>query len=807
MYKVLRGPLWRCKRCIVFCCGLLTVASTCLLSDVRLWAQEEVQAQQEATGGMLPAGHSYHGEVFNEGPRQAALLLDGMGNVHFPVTTQNAMAQKYFDQGVAQLHGFWYFESERSFRQVAALDPDCAMAYWGMAMSNPGNEKRAKGFIAEAVKLKDKVTDRERRYIEALAAYLEAGEAKKQERTRAYTRALEGLLYAYPDDIEAKAFLALHLWNGRNAGEPIQSYLAVDALLDQVFAVNPMHPAHHYRIHLWDTVKPEKALQSAALCGPSLPGVAHMWHMPGHIYSRLKRYDDACYQQEASARVDHAHMIRFGLLPDQIHNFAHNNEWFIRNLVHVGRVKDALTLAKNMIELPHHPKYNLLSRSGCSASYGRQRLWDVLRTFEMWDEIVRLAETPYLDPTNIESEQIKRLANLGVAYVELQRAEEAAQVRAELQSRLDEKKRSAEEAAQQAKTKAQDEGLDAAKREKAVAAARQPFQPQIDQLEQALAELDAHRAAAAGDFARAVDLAAKAPTVDRMRIAYWMLRAGQVDQALDKARRTAQQNEQEVQPLAWYVYLLAEAERWDEVERHFEQLRTVAAEADLASAPLARLEPIAKRLGYPPDWRLPRAPKPDIGDRPPLESLGPFRWRPPKAEPWSLLDHIGKMHSLKNFSGRTVVVIFYLGYGCLHCTQQLQAFAPKVEEFRKHDIDLIAISTDKVADLKKGIENYQDGTFPITLVSNATLDVFKKYRCYDDFEQQPLHGTFVIDPDGYDIWHDISYEPFMDPDFVLQETLRQRRMRDYGATAPAPQASSAAQRAPATDRSVLSDAQ
>ena len=82
------------------------------------------------------AGHSAHGEVFNEGPRQAAVLIEGTGNVHFPVTTASAEAQRFFDQGVGQLHGYWYFEAERSFRQAAALDRDCAMAYWGMAMAN-----------------------------------------------------------------------------------------------------------------------------------------------------------------------------------------------------------------------------------------------------------------------------------------------------------------------------------------------------------------------------------------------------------------------------------------------------------------------------------------------------------------------------------------------------------------------------------------------------------------------------------------------------------------------------------------------
>ena len=80
-------------------------------------------------------GHSYHGEAFNEGPRQSAYLMKGMGRVRFSITTSVQEAQLFFTQGVAQLHGFWFFEAERSFRQAAMLDPDCAMAYWGMAVA------------------------------------------------------------------------------------------------------------------------------------------------------------------------------------------------------------------------------------------------------------------------------------------------------------------------------------------------------------------------------------------------------------------------------------------------------------------------------------------------------------------------------------------------------------------------------------------------------------------------------------------------------------------------------------------------
>src|SRR5262245_26116216 len=132
-----------------------------------------VAAQQDkAPGGgkdhvVLP-GHSYHGEAFNQGPRQKAYRMEKTGKVHFPVTTTDPRAQEFFDQGVGQLHGFWYFEAERSFRQVALLDRDCAMAYWGMAMANWENEKRAAAFIKNARPLLRNTSRREQLYIESV---------------------------------------------------------------------------------------------------------------------------------------------------------------------------------------------------------------------------------------------------------------------------------------------------------------------------------------------------------------------------------------------------------------------------------------------------------------------------------------------------------------------------------------------------------------------------------------------------------------------------------------------------------------
>ena len=187
------------------------------------------------------------------------------------------MAQQFFEQGIAQLHGFWYLEAERSFRQAAKEDPELAIAYWGMAMANVNNQDRARGLMDEAMKLRNKKTSRrEKLYIEALDRFIpkpkkedqdEDGESKtkeqeeaereaKKKRSERYVADLEKILHEFPDDIEARAFIVVHLWQADRYGVKLTSRYAVNALQGEIFDANPMHPAHHYRIHLWDSPRP-----------------------------------------------------------------------------------------------------------------------------------------------------------------------------------------------------------------------------------------------------------------------------------------------------------------------------------------------------------------------------------------------------------------------------------------------------------------------------------------------------------------------------------------------------------------------
>ena len=147
---------------------------------------ESVSADEDLEESLreILEGHSAHGDAFNEGPRQRAYLMGGTGNVRFPVTTESKEAQAFIEQGVGQLHGFWYLEAERSFRHAAALDEKCAMAYWGAAMAAYEKRDRARGFIKKAVELIDTVTDREKMYIEALDKYFSDKEKSKRWRQK-----------------------------------------------------------------------------------------------------------------------------------------------------------------------------------------------------------------------------------------------------------------------------------------------------------------------------------------------------------------------------------------------------------------------------------------------------------------------------------------------------------------------------------------------------------------------------------------------------------------------------------------------
>ncbi len=106
-----------------------------LLLFVVLSATAQTSSDNPNPAETWKQGHSRHGEAYDVGPREKPSVIDGIGKVNFPITTKNPEAQQWFNQGIALLHSFWFFEAERSFRWALKLDPECGMCYWGLAQA------------------------------------------------------------------------------------------------------------------------------------------------------------------------------------------------------------------------------------------------------------------------------------------------------------------------------------------------------------------------------------------------------------------------------------------------------------------------------------------------------------------------------------------------------------------------------------------------------------------------------------------------------------------------------------------------
>lgn len=775
---------------------------------------------QESTAPKPREGHSIHGEAFNEGPRQSGYLMLGQGAIHFPVTTTSGQVQAFVDQGVGQLHGYFYFEAERSFRQAATLDPGCPMLYWGMAMANTNNESRARGFLKTAKeKTNDrKLTRREQLYLDALSARYD-GKDDKAKRS-GWLLGLETISQEFPDDLDARAWLAMVTWeNARRDG--IGSRQSVSFLLDSIVERHPLHPgAHHYKIHLWDGVKQEMAEPSAMKYALSQPGIAHAWHMPGHTYTGLRRYSDAAYMQEGSARVDHAYMARDRVMPFLIHNYAHNNQWLAESLTRTARPRKAAEVARNLVEQPRDPKRNAKDNGGSAQRSGRQRWQEALVTFELWDDLVAAIDSGALDYSDIPFERLQREYALGLARAGkgdadgLSRQIDAIKALTSVEAKPDDQalasnrkenlvgvdpatgkedeKKPDEAKPDEAKPEEKEEGKeeDPQKRDRK--------RPRIPGLDSALAELEGQFHLLRGETDPALKRFEKAGSMRKDALARAFLKAGKLDEAVKKAKEAVDNAGGEVAPLATYIEILTASGKADDARKAYTDLLPLLREAEPGLPVLSRLEPIVAGWKSADGWEAPAlAPRTDdaFRQRIDLSTLGPLNWGPVPAEPFQVVDHAGHSHSLEDYRGKNLVLIFFLGGQCAHCMQQLLLFTENLDGLRAEGTEILAIGTDS-AEQTKLLAESPDAKIRMPLVGDPGLELFRRYRAHDDFEGKPLHGTFLIDAQGKVRFADIAHEPFLEVEFVRQEAARVRKLvqtqagQPTAAVSPSPEAAS-----------------
>lgn len=694
-----------------------------------------------------------------------------------------------------------------------------------MTLANVENPERAIGFIANAVRRSEHAPRYDQLWIDAWANYYGIDDAARTElrsedgeRERAAIRALidahgelsedelEGrdrqllkdigtLVHEFPDDIEAKALLAVQIWLASDWGSGIEivSHTAVDALLDQVFARAPRHPAHHYRVHLWDYEEAERALASAAALGDSAPGIAHQWHMAGHIYAKLHHHAEAAWQQQASSRVDHAHMRRDRVMPFEIHNYGHNQEWLARSLSYQGRVDEALEIAKNLAELPRHPALNRVGEPGDIAWLARMRMAGLCEDHGMWETALQLQADGYLEPDGSAFAEGMRLALLGRAFFRLGRLDEAERIVAEVKALLPRARAERARAIDEAEDGALASKKAVERIEEALGEALRQSSDVVRGVLDLERELGAERLLAQGDAAAAVKIFADLERFPVTLLADAHLAAGDALAAVELLEEEVEERPHRFPTLARLVgayRALAEAPSDEPGDLASDPAADANSEpeADAAaerSAKHAQREaellalrgaggPLAARLALPAPSAVTSADFfPEFGARPDPATLGPLTWTPVDAPGFDLPVAGGGRRSLAAQAGKPTLVVFYLGFGCLHCVEQLQALAPMAAAFAAAGIEILSIGSDDAEHAAESLAAMTDEErFPFPLLADPDLATFRAWRCYDDFEEMPLHGTFLVDAGGRVRWQDISYEPFTELEFLLTESRR-----------------------------------
>ena len=238
--------------------------------------------------------------------------LGKLGKVSFAVSCRGAQAE--FSRAVAMMHSFWYAEAEKAFQKMAAADPRCAMAQWGVAMANyhplwapptPDELRRGKTAAEAAMAGSANATARERDYIAAIHAfYKDSDSLDHATRSAKYEEAMAKVAATHPKDREASIFHALALIGTASPNDKTYAKQKQAAdILNKVLPKEPEHPGvAHYIIHSYDYPQlANAALQAARTYAKIAPGSPHALHMPSHIFTRLGLWDESIASNTASA--------------------------------------------------------------------------------------------------------------------------------------------------------------------------------------------------------------------------------------------------------------------------------------------------------------------------------------------------------------------------------------------------------------------------------------------------------------------------------------------------------------------------
>lgn len=356
------------------------------------------------------AAQIYDPASLNADPKTAngpmAPVFDNLGDYHFEVTTDNEQSQYFFDQGMRLVFAFNHSEALRSFKEAVRLDPDNAMAYWGWALSLGRNlnipmmmnsAEQANEAMNMASSLKDKVSQRERDFIEALEArYDDDLSIPREVLDQAYITSTEKLMNKYPDDLEAAVLYVSAAMNAQPwdywylDGRPKGNTEKVLKILESIIERNPEHSAAlHYHIHLTEFKKPWLSESSADALAPTMPASGHLVHMPSHIYIRVGRYQDAYDINVKAVKADEEYIKQTksqSIYP--LMYYPHNIHFMSWSSLFTGRSQEAIDAAN---KVKNYLEEGVRKTSwGSQNEYFRSQPIFVMVRFGKWDEILEM---------------------------------------------------------------------------------------------------------------------------------------------------------------------------------------------------------------------------------------------------------------------------------------------------------------------------------------------------------------------------------------------------------------------------------
>ncbi len=712
-------------------------------------------------------GHSSHGSAFDSGLRQKPWKMEGIGHSHFPITTKVPEVQEWYDQANTLMHSFWFEEAERSYRWCLKLDPDCAMAYWGLARTGLGwftrgpldtpERKRYLDFLAEAVRRKETVSPRERMYIEAWAS---AFDPDTRDRMKFLSRELQKIAVRFPDDIEARALYALFAIEPSNA-------LGVEEVLRRVFEKEPDHPgAHHYRIHNWDHVDAEQALVSCREYGRVAPNIGHADHMPGHNYTKMGLWHEAGYSMDAATRVELRYMNERMALPYETWNYAHNRNYLCYIQEQLGMAEAALQGARDLIAAPRDPESNKDNTYG-AFDQGMVALVRALVKFERWDEILNTTNSTAIPWRDLPSDKLMRgfaetLARVGKGET------------FDARRRLKEWKGAMAQQGDPAKSPAGEAAILSNAAEGLVCAAEGNF-------------LEAVRFLTAGAAHEKTAREAHEYSDDPPEIPWPIYRLlGDVCFKRGEHRLAAEAYEQSLRLERNDAFALA----------GLAQARAALGDTEKATAAAGAF--LYEWSGADPGLRWSKAVEalgiktgpvaatlaPERVYRPDAPStIGPINWQPYNAPQLECTAADGSKVTLDQFKGSNVLLVFYLGDECVHCMEQLTAINAHSSDWSTEETVVIGVSS---ASPEKNKASPKLGKLGMKLLSDSDHINARRFASYDDFEEIELHSTVLIDKAGRVHWKRTGGKPFADVDFLLKEVRRMNQKQPTQAAVSVP---------------------